>query len=64
MIGFFRPKMVLLDHSEPFETGYDSDRKVIMLLVDALREDFVEFDTNENLHLDPEADFGYKGKKL
>ena len=63
-MGFFRPKLALVEHSEPFETGYDSDRKVIMLLVDALREDFVEFDTNTHLHLDTEADHAYKGKKL
>ena len=63
-MGFFRPKLALAEHSEPFETGYDSDRKVIMLLVDALREDFVEFDTNASLYLDPEASYAYKGRKL
>ena len=35
-----------------------------MLLVDALREDFVEFDTNTSLHLDAEASYAYKGKKI
>ena len=64
MLGFFRPKLALIDHSEPFETDYDSDRKVVMLLVDALREDFVEFDTNTHTYLDSEADYAYKGKKL
>ena len=52
MNGFFKPKLNLNNHSEPFEQASKSDRKVIMLLVDALREDFVEFDTNDNLYLD------------
>ena len=64
MNGFFKPKLNLNNHSEPFGQASKSDRKVIMLLVDALREDFVEFDTNDNLYLDQEASYAYKGKKL
>ena len=64
MIGFFKPKLNLTNHTEPFEKESKSDRKVIMLLVDALREDFVEFDTNTHLYLDTEASYAYKGKKL
>ena len=64
MLGFFRPKLTLLEHTDPYETEYESDRKVIMVLFDALREDFVEFDSDTHLYLDAEADYAYHGKKL
>jgi len=35
-----------------------------MLLVDALREDFVEFDTKAHQYLDPKNPFIYSGRKL
>ena len=41
-----------------------SKRKVILLLADALREDFVEFDTNTFTYLDPNRHGAYKGKKI
>ena len=64
MMGFFKPKLELTNHSEPFEKDSISDQKVILLLVDALREDFVEFDSNAHLYLDADASYAYKGKKL
>ena len=64
MMGFFKPKHNLTDHTQPFGEVGRNDRKVIMLLVDALREDLVEFDTNASLYLDPEASYAYKGQKL
>ena len=42
----------------------ESDRKVIFLLVDALREDFVQFDEGTHQYLDSESPSAYKGKKL
>ena len=61
-LGWFAmPVMEMHDKTEPFAAENDSDRKVILLLIDALREDFVEFDTNTHLYLDPEAPYAYRG---
>ena len=40
-----KPKANLEDKTPPTQLGKTQKRKVILLLVDALREDFVEFDT-------------------
>jgi len=45
--GFFRQKAVLSNKSPPPQPTIPNDRKVILLMVDALREDFVHFDDNE-----------------
>ena len=34
------------------------------MLFDALREDFVDFDSETHTYLDPEASYAYKGKKV
>jgi predicted AlkP superfamily pyrophosphatase or phosphodiesterase len=60
--GFFKPKMNLEDKSTILQTK--TNRKVILLLADALREDFVEFDTNMKRYLDLERYGAYKGKRL
>jgi len=44
MQGFFRPKAILDNKTEPERYPAENERKVIMFLVDALREDFVELD--------------------
>ena len=64
MMGFFKPKLNLTNHTDPYEKSGKGDRKVIMLLVDALREDFVEFDTKTKTYLDKESSYTYKGQKL
>lgn len=44
--GFFKPKLNLDEKSKPYGIAKGAGkRKVILLLADALREDFVEFDT-------------------
>lgn len=44
--GFFKPKMNIDDKTPPLKLPKEGPgRKVILLLADALREDFVEFDT-------------------
>lgn len=61
--GFFKPKYNL-DNKTPLKSHYKSQpnrQKVILLLADALREDFVEFDTNMNRHLDLDRYGAYKG---
>ena len=67
MQGIFLSKNNLTDKSVPLssEGGLSSrsKTKVIMLLVDALREDFVEMDTNITHYLDPRISV-YRGRKL
>ena len=63
--GFFREKTMLSDKSPPRGSSPEnSQRKVILLLADALREDFVEFPENVDTYLKPEDPMAYKGKKL
>lgn len=63
LMGFFKQKAILNNKTE---TGNQipSDRKLIILLVDALREDFVDFGKNTTSHLsiNTQADAAYKGK--
>ena len=62
--GFFRQKSILTDVTPSRITPSKSDRKVILLMVDALREDFVEFDTNTPRYLDLEAPYAYDGWRM
>ena len=65
MDGFFREKTMLTDKSPPRGSNPEnSDRKVILLLADALREDFVEFPENVDTYLKHDDPMAYKGKKL
>jgi hypothetical protein len=61
--GFFRQKAVLSNKSPPPQPTIPNDRKVILLMVDALREDFVHFDDNEWTRVGEMAS-KYRGKKL
>lgn len=61
LMGFFKQKAILHNKTPAF-TKYDkNDNKVIILLIDALREDFVDFGANNklNLKLNSEADYAY-----
>ena len=67
LMGFFKQKATLDNKTE--RAAHDkapSDHKIIILLVDALREDFVDFGSNTTarLMLDPTAPYGYTGPKL
>lgn len=63
--GFFKPKLNI-DTKAVGNSHYQKpvQRKVILLLADALREDFVEFDTNMHRFLDENRPGAYKGKRL
>lgn len=61
--GFFKPKLNLDDKSPTLKSD-GRKRKVILLLADALREDFVEFDTGMHRYLDLNRHGAYKGKRL
>ena len=65
--GFFREKSVITRKSDVTHVinTAPNNRKVIMLLVDALREDFVDFDeqTSKLQQIAPE-EASYKGKKM
>ena len=56
MQGFFRPKAILDNKTEPERYPRENERKVIMFLVDALREDYVELDetARRHAHLTPD----------
>ncbi len=41
-----------------------SGRKVIFMLFDAMREDFLEWPEDTSLYLSDEASYSYKGKKI
>lgn len=66
LMGFFKQKAILENKTAVPVDQAPSDRKVIMLLVDALREDFVDFgaNTTTTLSLDPNASYAYRGPKL
>lgn len=64
--GFFRQRAILTDKSPPPQPPIKNDRKVIMMLVDALREDFVDLDALATSHqriTEDNPDY-YKGQKL
>lgn len=71
MQGIFLAKHNLLDKSSPLlnpqqsgaQAASSSQTKVIMLLVDALREDFVEMDSNITHYLDSSKSV-YRGRKI
>ena len=52
--GFFKPREVLTDSSEQLTQHKAPGRKVIYMLFDALREDFVEWPDDTVLNLDQE----------
>ena len=43
LMGFFKQKAILHNKTPAFTKNYKNDNKVIILLIDALREDFVDF---------------------
>jgi len=53
--GMFLQKQSLSINTPPQDNHESNNRKVIMLLVDALREDFVEFDDSSQHLIDMEA---------
>ena len=61
LMSFFKPKKNLTENTPPFEQAQSGNRKVIMMLFDALREDFVEFDSDTHTYIDNEASYAYKG---
>ena len=61
LMSFFKPQKDLTDNTPPFEQAKSGKRKVIMMLFDALREDFVEWDPDTHTYIDTEADYAYKG---
>jgi GPI ethanolamine phosphate transferase 3 subunit O len=62
--GFFKPKLNLEDKTVSAVIKTGDKRKVILLLADALREDFVEFDTDDKRLLDTNRHGSYKGKRM
>lgn len=66
--GFLRPKTLLPNRTlgESVADLNPNDHKVVLLLVDALREDFVEFsDDVQHLRTIPEDSVeGYQGRKM
>lgn len=61
--GMFMQKQSMTNTSEPQDKPKRNNKKVVMLLVDALREDFVEFDDSSEHLIDMEAST-YKGQRI
>jgi predicted AlkP superfamily pyrophosphatase or phosphodiesterase len=64
MNGYFKQKHNLDIHSPPSEVASQSKRKVILLLFDALREDFVEFDDGVERYLPLDRVGAYTGRRI
>lgn len=64
-MGFFKQKE-LLENKTPNPNHERGDQKVVMVLVDALREDFIEWPKDHGLDLliDPNEELAYKGTKF
>jgi len=65
-MAFFKQKEILTYKTQTAENAEPSDRKLIVLLIDALREDFVEFGTQDaaNLRINQNSPNSYQGKKI
>ena len=62
--GFFKSKTLVLDRAPLLPEHAAPGRKVIYLLFDALREDFVKWPGDRQPTLNLTASYAYKGKKL
>lgn len=63
-MGFFKQKE-LLENKTPNPEGERNDRKVLMILVDALREDFIDYGNDQvKTLIDPTSSQSYKGTKF
>ena len=61
LMGFFKQKE-LLENKTANPDGIRNDRKVLMVLVDALREDFIDYgDDKVTKLIDHEAPYAYHG---
>ena len=45
LMAFFKQKEIIINKTQTEDKAEPSDRKLILLLIDALREDFVDFGT-------------------
>ena len=61
--GMFLQKHSLTNTTPPQDKTKANNRKVVMLLVDALREDFVEFDNSSKHLIDMDAS-SFKGQRI
>ena len=62
--GFFKPRAMLAEYSPIKAQHSQPGRKVIYMLFDAMREDFVQWPSDQELNLDSEAQYAYQGKKV
>ena len=62
--GFFVPRTKLTEVSPMTQEHEKPGRKVIFMLFDALREDFLEWPEKQSLNLDSEASYAYQGEKV
>ena len=59
--SFFKPKASLLNAAELTPEYEAPGKKVIYMLFDALREDFVEWPNGEQPYLDTSENYAYRG---
>lgn len=62
--SFLRPRHIITETAELAPEHSEPGRKVIFILYDALREDYIEWPGNEMPNLDPNASYAYTGRKV
>jgi len=64
LMGFFKQKE-LLENKTANPEGLRNDRKILMVLVDALREDFIDYGEDKVTRLiDPDAPYAYHSQRF
>ena len=64
MSGFSKPRHMILQNSEPGPEHEAPGRKVLFILFDALREDYIEWPGDKQPNLDPNAPYAFTGNKV
>ena len=62
--GFLRPRHIITETAELKPEHSEPGRKVLFILYDALREDYIEWPNDKMPNLDPNASYAYKGRKV
>lgn len=62
--GFFKPRAMLPDHSRLGTKHAKNGKKVIYMLFDAMREDFIDWPEETALFLESNATYAYTDEKI
>lgn len=62
--SFFKPRAMMSEHSRFGTKHAKNGRKVIYMLFDAMREDFIDWPAESQLFLENNATYSYTGQKI